>query len=145
MIKKLLDATLIAYFALLGFVFVGGLWQKFHQKPVPAVQTPATTPQSQPTPPAQTSEPAPTQSSTKTFSQTEVATHNNAKDCWLIIDNKVYDVTQFLREHPGGIDMIMPYCGKEASEAFHTKGGTGGTHSSAAEQLKNSYYIGDLK
>ncbi len=38
----------------------------------------------------------------KTFTKEEVAKHNKAEDCWIIVHNKVYDVTKFLSEHPGG-------------------------------------------
>lgn len=32
----------------------------------------------------------------------QVAVHNNPTDCWIVVDNKVWDVSQFLPEHPGG-------------------------------------------
>ncbi|KAL5482343.1 hypothetical protein ACEPAI_8937 [Sanghuangporus weigelae] len=48
----------------------------------------------------------------------EVAKHNSAKSCWVIIKNKVYDVTDFLPEHPGGAKIILKYAGKDATEAY---------------------------
>ena len=36
-----------------------------------------------------------------TFSRQEVAAHNIRQDCWIVIDNDVYDVTQWLDKHPG--------------------------------------------
>ena len=55
----------------------------------------------------------------------EVAKHNTPSDCWFIVQNKVYNVTGFLRLHPGGADQIIPYCGKDGSQAFLTRGGLG--------------------
>ncbi|KAJ4246886.1 hypothetical protein NW762_013438 [Fusarium torreyae] len=48
----------------------------------------------------------------------EVAEHNNAKSCWVIIHGKVYDVTDFLLEHPGGSKIILRYAGKDATNEF---------------------------
>lgn len=41
----------------------------------------------------------------------ELITHNSQSDCWVAYDGKVYDITSFLPNHPGGIDRILPYCG----------------------------------
>ena len=73
----------------------------------------------------------------------EISKHNSLKDCWLIINNKIYNVTNYLSAHPGGVGTISPYCGKEATQAFATKGG-GSPHSGFAAGLLNNYYIGDL-
>lgn len=48
----------------------------------------------------------------------EVSQHNSAKSCWVIIHNHVYDVTEFLPDHPGGAKIILKYAGKDATEAF---------------------------
>lgn len=56
----------------------------------------------------------------KQFSLQEVSRHNKEHDCWIIIDNKVYDVTNFLSIHPGGKRVIIPYAGKDASKVFHS-------------------------
>lgn len=39
-------------------------------------------------------------------------------DIWVIIHGKVYDLTQFLPEHPGGQKIIMKYAGQDATKAF---------------------------
>ena len=41
----------------------------------------------------------------------EAQEHMSEKDCWLIMDGKVYDVTPFLDEHPGGFDTLVSNSG----------------------------------
>lgn len=75
----------------------------------------------------------------------EVAKHNSTGDCWLIINNNVYNVSGYLSSHPGGVAVISPYCGKEASNAFATKGQAGGnSHSSFASGLLANYLVGTV-
>eukprot|EP00924_Labyrinthula_sp_SR-Ha-C_P002308 maker-scaffold_16-snap-gene-0.41-mRNA-1 protein AED:0.02 eAED:0.02 QI:82/1/1/1/1/1/3/45/532 len=54
----------------------------------------------------------------KDFSRAEVAKHNKDDDCWVIIDNKVYDVTRFAPLHPGGERLLKEYGGQDVTEDF---------------------------
>ncbi|CAO3695462.1 unnamed protein product [Rhizopus stolonifer] len=54
----------------------------------------------------------------KVLSLEEVQSHNKKNDIWVIIHGKVYDLTSFLPEHPGGQKIILKYAGKDATEAF---------------------------
>lgn len=73
----------------------------------------------------------------------EAAKHNSISDCWLIINNKVYNVTNYLFAHPGGAGSMTPYCGQEATRAFQTKD-KNTSHSSYSDSLLANYYLGDL-
>ena len=57
-------------------------------------------------------------SATRLISRAEVARHNTADGCWLIIHDNVYDVTTFLDGHPGGGKVLMAYAGKDATDDF---------------------------
>jgi hypothetical protein len=74
----------------------------------------------------------------------EIARHNTESDCWMIINNKVYNLSGYATAHPGGTQNITSYCGKEATSAFATKGGQGNPHSGGANSYLASLYIGDL-
>ncbi|RFU26456.1 hypothetical protein B7463_g9891, partial [Scytalidium lignicola] len=55
----------------------------------------------------------------------EVAKHNSRKSCWVVIKGKVYDLTSFLNDHPGGANSILRYGGKDATaeyELLHSPG-----------------------
>lgn len=40
---------------------------------------------------------------------------SSRESCWVIIKGEVYDVTDFLDDHPGGPDIILKYGGKDAT------------------------------
>ena len=44
-------------------------------------------------------------------SAADVLKHNKDSDCWVIIGEDVFDVTNFLADHPGGKKAIMLYAG----------------------------------
>ncbi|KAF9430584.1 hypothetical protein BGZ94_005918 [Podila epigama] len=59
------------------------------------------------------------------FSVNQVAGHNSENDCWVIIHGKVYDVSSFLNDHPGGKKIILKNAGTDATkqfDAFHNAG-----------------------
>jgi cytochrome b involved in lipid metabolism len=55
----------------------------------------------------------------KIFTLDEVSKHNREKDCWIVVNNDVLDVTQFLNKHPGGKKVIFFWAGQDASETFN--------------------------
>merc|ERR1719428_1692562 len=48
----------------------------------------------------------------------EVAKHNSKASCWVILHDQVLDVTNFLKDHPGGELAILTFAGKDATEEF---------------------------
>ncbi|KAG8834835.1 Cytochrome b2, mitochondrial precursor [Serendipita sp. 400] len=48
----------------------------------------------------------------------EVQKHNSEESAWIIVGDKVYDVTDFLHMHPGGADIILRHAGKDVDEIF---------------------------
>ncbi|KAM9712697.1 cytochrome b5 isoform 1-T4 [Menidia menidia] len=69
----------------------------------------------------------------------EVEQQNSFKSTWIIIHNKVYDVTKFLEEHPGGEEVLREQAGGNATESFEDVG-----HSSDAREMASSMVIGEL-
>ncbi|KAI8089873.1 FMN-dependent dehydrogenase-domain-containing protein [Halteromyces radiatus] len=54
----------------------------------------------------------------KSISPQEIASHNTKDDLWVVIHGKVYDLTEFLPNHPGGQKIILKYAGQDATDAF---------------------------
>ena len=83
--------------------------------------TPTLTPTLAPTPtptPTPAPTPAPTKSADSGITRAQVAQNNSAAKCWSIIDGVVYDLTQWIKAHPGGASPIEFLCGKDGTNAF---------------------------
>uniref|UniRef100_A0A8C1C4G3 Cytochrome b5 n=2 Tax=Cyprinus carpio TaxID=7962 RepID=A0A8C1C4G3_CYPCA len=75
----------------------------------------------------------------KYYRLSEVEERNSFKSTWIIINNKVYDVTKFLEEHPGGEEVLREQAGGDATESFEDVG-----HSTDAREMASSMVIGEL-
>ncbi|KAI0117683.1 hypothetical protein GGR51DRAFT_262805 [Nemania sp. FL0031] len=74
------------------------------------------------------------------FTAKEVAAHNTATDVWMTIHGEVYNVTEYLRDHPGGAELLVDVAGKDASEEFDNAG-----HSEDASEIMAEYRVGKLQ
>eukprot|EP00455_Lapot_gusevi_P009201 TRINITY_DN1410_c0_g1_i3.p2 TRINITY_DN1410_c0_g1~~TRINITY_DN1410_c0_g1_i3.p2 ORF type:complete len:448 (+),score=165.22 TRINITY_DN1410_c0_g1_i3:110-1453(+) len=71
----------------------------------------------------------------------EVAKHNSAESAWIYIENKVYDITKWLDEHPGGKDVLLLVAGRDCTNLFESYH----PFSSKPHAVLKTYYIGDLE
>ena len=71
----------------------------------------------------------------------EVSYHNVMEDAWMVVFDKVYEMTEYLEsnKHPGGLDVILEYLGYDATLAFRGVG-----HSKPAMKMLEKYCIGIL-
>lgn len=49
----------------------------------------------------------------------ELASHTSQFDCWTAYNGKVYNITQYLHYHPGGVAKLMEGAGKDCTKAFN--------------------------
>lgn len=75
-----------------------------------------------------------------TLPQADVASHNTAKSCYITVGTKVYDVTDFVEDHPGGGDLILEYAGKDVKAAMEDE--LSHAHSESAWEILDDYLIG---
>ncbi|KAL0414092.1 UNVERIFIED_CONTAM: cytochrome, seed isoform [Sesamum radiatum] len=75
----------------------------------------------------------------KVFTHSQVSAHNTSEDCWVIINAKVYNVTNYLNDHPGGDEVLLAAAGKDASEEFEDVG-----HGSAPRLMLDEFYVGEI-
>lgn len=88
----------------------------------------------------------------KLYTTEEISKHNKSaedgdeNDVWMIIGTmktggmKVYDVSKYLDEHPGGAEVLMDIAGKDATTMFEDIG-----HSQTARKQMESLEIGAVK
>ncbi|KAJ5992106.1 Cytochrome b5 [Penicillium sp. IBT 35674x] len=73
------------------------------------------------------------------FTLEEVQKHNKADDLWIVLHNKIYDITKYIEDHPGGSAILIEVAGTDATEVFEATG-----HSDEARDELSRYYVGDL-
>ncbi|WFD14277.1 hypothetical protein MARU1_000278 [Malassezia arunalokei] len=76
---------------------------------------------------------------TRQITYAELCQHKSEEDLWLVINGKVYDVTKFLSEHPGGDEVLLTEAGNDATEPFEDVG-----HSEDARSQLDKLFIGTL-
>mmetsp|Transcript_28118 Transcript_28118/g.67181 ORF Transcript_28118/g.67181 Transcript_28118/m.67181 type:complete len:350 (-) Transcript_28118:38-1087(-) len=72
----------------------------------------------------------------------EIKKHDKENDAWVVKDGEVFDVSKFLKEHPGGSSIVLPHLGEDIGDIFvdddmHA-------HSKAAHSMMARYRIGTL-
>ena len=54
----------------------------------------------------------------KTLTKAEVSAHCTSDNCWIVLHEKVYNITQFIQFHPGGRAVLLEFAGKDATAVF---------------------------
>lgn len=107
-----------------------------------------------------------TQCVSPVYTLDDVAQHKTADNLWLVERGRVYDVTSFAQDHPGGPDLLCMYAGRVRSPCVHIPETTERLrhdsflrvqdvtaamadplehkHSASAYEVLHEYYIGDL-
>ncbi|XP_024068073.1 cytochrome b5 [Terrapene carolina triunguis] len=69
----------------------------------------------------------------------EIQTHNHSQSTWILLHHRIYDLTKFLEEHPGGEEVLREQAGGDATESFEDVG-----HSTDARTLSETFIVGEL-
>lgn len=77
---------------------------------------------------------------TRVVTLEELQKHSSAPDCWIAVHGKVYNVTKFLPDHPGGGEVISSMAGADVSSEFEDVG-----HSDGARRQAEQYFVGVLE
>lgn len=101
-----------------------------------ATATPTPTPTPSPTP-----TPTPTETVVAGYTMADVRMNNTSASCWVAIDGRVYDLTQWISRHPGGAGAISQLCGTDGTATFTAR--HGGQPSPSA--TLDSYDLGPLR
>ncbi|CAG8530089.1 17660_t:CDS:2 [Racocetra fulgida] len=67
------------------------------------------------------------------YTREEVAKHNTRKKLWVIHNNKVYDLTEFALDHPGGADVLLEWGGRDVTKIM--------TDPASHEHTKSAYEL----
>ncbi|WWC68990.1 uncharacterized protein I206_102926 [Kwoniella pini CBS 10737] len=74
-----------------------------------------------------------------TYSLEQLKEHNTRESLWMLLHDKVYDITAFMDEHPGGDEVLIEEAGRDATEAFEDVG-----HSDEARDMLPKMLLGEF-
>ena len=86
------------------------------------------------------SDPQSASDTTGTFTAAQIAQNSDATSCWASVDGSVYDLTEWISEHPGGSREIEALCGTDATAAFQRQHGS----NAEAQRELAGFKIGEL-
>ena len=75
----------------------------------------------------------------KTYTWEEVRQHNTEDSLWVVMYGRVYDVTEFQIDHPGGPDVLEHIAGQDGTDEFENI-----LHTKKARQMAHKYLIGKV-
>lgn len=135
-----LSAACIALTVLVGHSGATAVWGG---TPAASASTPSATASATPSASASGSASPSATASTgaqQSYTLADVAKHASASDCWAAVNGGVYNLTEWVGQHPGGSDRIIALCGTDASAAFNAQ------HSGQGqpESTLTRYYVGEL-
>lgn len=73
------------------------------------------------------------------YTRADVAKHGTVEDLWVVVGDKVYDFSAYVKPHPGGIKAISQHAGGDATEGF-----TGAQHPAHVFDTARKFLVGRL-
>ncbi|CAK43417.1 uncharacterized protein An01g00250 [Aspergillus niger] len=70
------------------------------------------------------------------YTLADIAKHNRKDDIWIAVHGQVFDITEYLQDHPGGVDVLLETAGSDATTAFEDVG-----HSEDSREILQEYLI----
>lgn len=70
------------------------------------------------------------------ISMQEVRSHVTEDDCWTVINGVVYNLSEWVKKHPGGKENILAICGRDGSYLFNGQHGGALTPRLELEKMK---------
>ncbi|MFT3970012.1 MAG: cytochrome b5-like heme/steroid binding domain-containing protein [Micropruina sp.] len=137
-LTALLSVASVALTVIVGHSGATAVWSSTGATPA---STPTASASASATPSASASaSPSSSASTPQSYTLKQVQQHNSASDCWAAINGGVYDLTDWVGQHPGGSERIIALCGTDASAAFNAQ------HSgqSKPESTLTRFYLGEL-